>query len=183
MMKKGKQIFLSPFLKEDRLILFEWINNKELVEFNSVYKPVSRESHDSWFENLPLRKDAVIFGVRTLFDEKLIGSCQLSSINNVTRNAELQIRIGDFSMMNKGLGTEAVKLLLDYGFNKLNLKRIYLHVFATNERAINAYKKCGFRKEGVLREAAYINGRHIDANIMGILKREANGKSNCYSST
>jgi RimJ/RimL family protein N-acetyltransferase len=91
-----------------------------------------------------------------------IGSCQLHDINIVNRSAELQIRIGELKYQNKGGGSEAVRQLTNYGFTKLNLQRISLHVFATNIRALRVYEKNGFTREGFLRDAVIINGNSLD---------------------
>ena len=98
-----------------------------------------------------------------------IGSCQLTNINYVHRSAELQIRIGRSDYQNKGAGSEAVRLLIQHGFDKLELHRIMLHVFSTNLRAIHVYKKNGFQQEGLLREAAFIEGRWLDVFVFGLI--------------
>jgi RimJ/RimL family protein N-acetyltransferase len=102
---------------------------------------------------------------------KAVGSCQLLNIDMRHRNAELQIRIGEESHQGQGLGSEAVRLLCDFGFRDLNLHRIYLRVFTTNSRAISAYKKCGFKEEGVSQEAAFIDGAWVNVLGMGILNK------------
>ena len=67
---------------------------------------------------------------------------------------------------------EAVRLLLDFAFRDLNLHRVYLHVFDTNAAAIRIYEKVGFVREGVLRQAAHIDGRYVDVMVMSILREE-----------
>jgi diamine N-acetyltransferase len=94
----------------------------------------------------------------------------LLNINWRHRSGELQIRIGDAASRGRGLGTEAVRLLCDFGFADLNLHRIYLHVFASNSRAIGAYEKAGFVREGLLRQAAYIDGQWVDVVLMGLIR-------------
>jgi RimJ/RimL family protein N-acetyltransferase len=163
---------LSELIEADSPILFEWINNRELVEFNSNFKPVAWDDHCKWFDNVRKKPDLKIFGIRTAKDEKLIGSCQLMHINQASQSAELQIRLGSFSDMGKGFGSQAVALLLGYGFTVLKLQRIYLHVFSDNERAYKSYLKNGFKEEGHLRRAAFVNNRFVDIKIMGILKEE-----------
>lgn len=163
---------LGELIEEDKPILFEWINNKELVEYNSFFRPVSWENHCKWFELIRKKHEVVIFGIRTVPENKLIGTCQLLNINDLTRSAELQIRIGYFEEMGKGLGSQAVKLLLKWGFENRNLNRIYLHVFANNVRAIKSYLKNGLSEEGHLKKAAFINGEFVDVKIMAILKEE-----------
>ena len=84
----------------------------------------------------------------------------------------LGIFIGNKDYWGHGYGSDAVRLMLEYGFGQLNLHRVYLYVFAYNKRAIRAYEKCGLKHEGALREAGYKNGRYFDILVMGILENE-----------
>ncbi len=171
-MLKAKHVSLTALVNDDLPILMSWINEREQVLYNAPYKPVHEDQHKAWFESIQNRSDVVIFGIRTIENSKLIGSCQLHSIDQVHRSAELQIRIGETSQRGQGCGLEAVRLLLEFAFNDLNLHRVYLHVFVTNARAIHLYEKVGFKKEGMLREAAHVNGEYIDVMVMGLLRNE-----------
>jgi diamine N-acetyltransferase len=86
--------------------------------------------------------------------------------------AEFGIVIGDKSYWNQGYGTEAVRLLVRFGFHTLNLNRIFLRVYETNPRAIRAYEKAGFTSEGRERQAEFRNGKYIDVLRMSILRAE-----------
>jgi RimJ/RimL family protein N-acetyltransferase len=168
---KTDRINLRPLRKSDSHLLYQWITDRDLVRFNSAYFPVSESDHGAWIEKM-MRKhsDLVIFVVEENEEKNAIGTCQLFNINWVHRNAELKIRIGDKEYLGKGYGSEAVSMLTRFGFNDLNLHRIYLQVFASNQRAVNAYKKCGFKQEGVARESAFINGYWENIITMGILE-------------
>jgi RimJ/RimL family protein N-acetyltransferase len=168
----AERVTLGPLLDADLPVLFRWINEPEQVHWNSAYRPVSETDHRAWFEAVRHRSDVTIFAIRTLPEERLIGSCQLRNIDPVHRNAELQIRIGEVDERGVGYGTHAVRQLLHFGFQDLNLRRVYLNVFAHNAAAIRTYEKAGFRREGVLREAAHIDGRYVDVVVMGILRPE-----------
>ena len=149
-------------------MLYEWITNRELVILNSPYWPVSDVDHDTWIESmLARRSDLVIFVIE---DEtgKTIGTCQLTNINWVHRSAELQIRIAP-GAQGRGLGTLAIEQLCEFGFRDLGLHRINLHVWATNHRAIRVYEKAGFQREGLLREAAFVDGRFEDVIVMSLV--------------
>jgi RimJ/RimL family protein N-acetyltransferase len=161
---------LTPLRRSDARQLFAWINDRELVLFNAPYTPVHERQHLKWFDALETRRDAVIFGIRRRAHGRLLGVCQLVSISPVHRAAELQIRIGAPSARDRGLGTSAVRTLVDFAFRDLNLRRVSLHVFATNGRAIRAYEKAGFAREGLLRQAAHIDGSYVDVVVMGILR-------------
>jgi diamine N-acetyltransferase len=167
------KILLSALRASDLPLLWEWINHREQVLFNSSYRPISESQHRSWFDDISKRSDLVMFGIRLANSGKLIGTCQLHSISSVHRCAELQIRIGDVAQRGKGHGTAAVNDLLAFGFRDLNLNRVFLYVFVDNVAAIKTYAKCGFKKEGVLRKAAYIDGRYVDVSIMAILRAES----------
>ena len=153
--------------REDASILFEWINNRDLVILNAPFRSISMAEHEQWFENLGTRKNLAFFMIEDGDSGLAIGSCQLNNIHDVHRSAELQIRIGRLDYQNKGAGSEAVRLLIEHGFDKLKLHRIMLHVFSTNLRAMHVYRKNGFQQEGVLREAAFIDGRWLDVNVFG----------------
>jgi RimJ/RimL family protein N-acetyltransferase len=160
-------VTLSPLQGDDSDLLFTWINDRDLVVRSAPFKPVPRSEHDAWFEQIRRRDDVRIFGIRE--DGRLVGTCQLHSIHPVHRSAELQIRIGEPDARGRGLGTAAVARLLEFGFHELGLHRISLHVFATNEPALQLYERAGFRVEGVQREAACIDSVWVDVVLMAIL--------------
>lgn len=170
---QADRVRLRPLRRADAPLLYEWITHRELVILNAPYHPVSDVDHAAWVESmLTKRTDMVIFVIEELASNKAIGTCQLLNINWRHRSAELQIRIGDEAFRSKGHGTEAVKLLCHFGFADLNLHRIYLHVFETNKRAIRAYEKAGFLREGSLKEAAFIDGRWLDVAVMGLIEQD-----------
>ena len=82
--------------------------------------------------------------------------------------------IGNKKEREKGYGTEAIKLLLDYAFNHLNLNNIMLELLKTNERAKKCYLKCGFKELGVRRQSHYFEGIYHDSIYMQILKEDFN---------
>ncbi len=169
----GARIRLSPIRSGDSETLFRWINDRDLVLFNAGFRPVHAAQHAAWMKAAAARPDAAIFAIRLKRGDRLIGVCQLHSISAVHRNAELQIRIGDAASRGQGYGVEAVRLLVDFGFRDLNLHRIWLRVFGTNTRAIRTYLAAGFAREGVMRDAAFIDGRFVDVVVMGRLRPAA----------
>jgi RimJ/RimL family protein N-acetyltransferase len=164
---------LSPLRDEDSEVLFRWINDRELVELNAPFAPVGEVEHRRWFDAVRKRGDTVIFGIRTIADDELVGSCQLHGIDPRDRSAELQIRVGERSAWGRGYGTEAVRMLVAYGFAELGLSRVQLHAFATNERALRVYERVGFRREGVRRNGAYVAGSFVDVVEMAIVAADA----------
>lgn len=171
-MHKAQDVYLAPLSVDDAPILHGWINERAEVLRSASYRPIAYRQHLAWMEGITGRSDATIFAIRRIVGDDLVGTCQLHGVSAVDRTAELQIRLGVVAERGKGLGTQAVRLLLDYGFLDLNLQRIYLHVIATNTAAIRVYEKTGFVHEGLLRRAAYVDGAYVDLAFMAILREE-----------
>lgn len=112
------------------------------------------------------------FSIRTLEDDKLIGGVGLWVISWTHAEAWLGISIGERDYWGRGYGTEAVRLILQYGFLELNLRRISLGLHAYNERARKSYEKIGFVMEGRMRGEGWRDGVHYDSLWMGILREE-----------
>jgi RimJ/RimL family protein N-acetyltransferase len=171
----GESLRLAPLRPSDVDALFAWINDRDQVLFNSRYRPVHAWQHREWFDSIRDRNDVAIFGIRLIDPDTLIGSCQLTTIDPYHGTAELQIRIGKLGERGLGYGTEAVRLLLLHAFRDLRLRRVELSVFASNQAARRCYAKVGFREEGVLRKAAFLDGQVVDVVLMGILSGELAG--------
>ena len=83
--------------------------------------------------------------------------------------------IGEKDFWGRGYGTEALKLVVNYAFNRLNLHKIYAGINSSNKASIRAYQKVGFKVEGRKREERYIDGRYHDTMIMGLISNEYQG--------
>ena len=157
---------------EDSPLFFSWINDRELVEQSAPFKPISLNEHERWFFGIQVDSSVRIFAIASETDGTTIGYCQLKKIDRRGGSAELQIRIGDRGSQGKGLGTSAVRRLLAHAFLELGLRKVYLHVFADNDRAYRTYIKCGFQVEGVLRDAVRIDGVLKDIREMAVLRKD-----------
>jgi RimJ/RimL family protein N-acetyltransferase len=106
-------------------------------------------------------------------DEHCIGQCALFQFDANARTAGLGITIGYQDYWGKGYGREAVLLLLDYAFRLRNLRRVWLTVNGRNERAIRAYRACGFVEEGRQREHVWSDGAYDDLVYMAVMRKES----------
>ena len=172
MMREGKKVCLRSLRDDDILMLFQWINNPELIQFTNTFRPVSEAEQRIWFQSLSERKDQIVLGIEARKEERLIGTCGLYAIEWPNRKAEVRIKIGDRSYWGRGYGKEALALLLDFAFQDLNLRKLWLRVLSTNERALKLYKAVGFEEEGVLKEDMYIRGHYDDLIVMGLLRKD-----------
>jgi RimJ/RimL family protein N-acetyltransferase len=124
---------------------------------------------ERWRDDWP---GSVNFAVRALDDDRLVGMTRLYDIDALHRTAVLGISVGRRSEWGKGFGTDASTVTIRYGFQELNLHRIWLDVFAYNERAQTLYQRLGFTEEGRLREQLARDGRRYDVVLMGLLRGE-----------
>lgn len=174
-MLQGKRLKLAPLKREYIESFLKWLNDPEVTQYLIGYRPLTRDMEEEWFNNLKKRDNAFIFSILLTDGEKLIGNCGLEDIHWINRVGACGIFIGDKENQGKGYGTEALQLLLNYGFNTLNLNRIDLKVYEFNTRAIKCYKKVGFIEEGRKRQATFKNGKFYDDIIMSILREEWEG--------
>ena len=105
-------------------------------------------------------------------DDEFVGTTGLYDLQWVMRSASFRVFIGDKLSWDRGIGTDCARLMLRYGFDKLNLNRIWLGVNAANERAVRAYEKAGFVREGLLRQEQFRNARYYDVVRMAVLRDE-----------
>ncbi len=169
---EGKKIYLSPISVEDYELYTKWMNDRSVTDgTHSTSLLVTIEGEKKWIEQMTNSKD-YIFDIVLQDKDILIGNCSITKIDYVSGTAELGIMIGEEKYRSNGYGQEALKLLLDYGFNFLRLHNICLGVFSFNERAINCYKKVGFKEYGRRTEAYYLDGKYYDIIYLEYLEKD-----------
>ena len=169
----GEKVYLSPRSIEDAEKYAEWLNDFKVTDYTGKSADmVSIPGEIEYLKNNVNNKAS--FGIVTLGNDKLIGTVSLEQFENENRSACFGIFIGDEEYRNIGYGTEATRLILDYGFNYLNLHSVWLNVIACNERAIKCYQKCGFTECGRRRDARFVNGKYFDLITMEILEDNFN---------
>ena len=173
-MLRGEKVTLRAVEKEDQETLWRYWNDLEveLAGGGDPPKPVSLERLRARFERQEREGGSDHTGFVIEVDGATIGHCGLFHFDVAARHCELGIGIGEKDHWGRGHGREAVKLLLDYAFRIRNLRRVWLETHASNERAIRAYRACGFVEEGRMREHVWLAGRYVDSVIMGVMRDE-----------
>ena len=169
---KGDRIYLSPMNSDDYEIYTKWMNDKSVTENLSMHTQiVTLNSEKQWLEK---NNNEYTFSIILKEEDRLLGNVSLMEVDLINGKAVLGIFIGEKDDRNKGYGKEAIKLILNYGFNSLNLNNIMLQVYSFNEKAINTYKKIGFKTFGIRRSCKYHDGVIYDEVYMDIVKEEFN---------
>lgn len=168
----GERLYLSPFDADDTQLYTkwaEWMNDRAVSDqFGGHHNLVSLSSAKGTLGELKGYRFSMIL----LDGDVLIGHISLHDVDHLNRNAFLGIVIGDEKHRSKGFGSEAIRLILDYGFKTLNLHNIMLSVHADNCAGIACYKKVGFQEAGRRREGVFKDGKYIDKIYMDILAHE-----------
>ena len=166
--------FLREICRNDIQVINSWRNDREIIDtLGASFRYINEETDVNWFNNyISSRSSTIRLAICEKESSTLIGAGYLLGIDWINRSAEFSIWIGEKSYQGKGAGYFAVKEILNHAFKDLNLNRIHLTVFSTNQRAINLYKKVGFIEEGRLRQAIYKNGGYNDMLQMSILVDE-----------
>ncbi len=169
----GKKVRLRAFREDDLKSAITWINNPVVTRYLTDMRPRSIVEERAWLDRAMRNDDptAVMLVIETS-DGEYAGSVGLMHIDVRNRHAEAGIVIARPEDWGRGLGTEAMQLILRHAFEELNLHRILLRVFTFNERAIKSYVKLGFVEEGRLRENMFRHGAWHDTVLMGILADE-----------
>jgi RimJ/RimL family protein N-acetyltransferase len=157
--------------RDDIPTFVRWFADPEVREFLLLNRPISIAEEEQWFVQQLQSQNAELFAIETN-DGIHIGNIGLHDINWLHRSAEMGIVIGHKQYWGKGYGSDAIRTLLRFAFDEMNLHRVQLTVYEDNARAIRAYEKCGLRHEGRLRDAVYRKGRYYDMLLMSVLSGE-----------
>lgn len=169
----GERVFLSPVAPEDAALWASWLNDPEVTvplgdEAYVIYglERAQMDVHET------AERQGRAFTIVEKESGRAIGRCVMFDVNPVDRSAMVGIFIGEKDSRGKGYGQESMRLLLDFGFNLLNLHSIMLGVFSFNEPAIRCYRSLGFQEIGRRRDARWIGGKAYDGILMDLLEDE-----------
>ncbi len=171
----GERIMLREYKKEDLEHMRKWVNDPEVVNnlsdlflFPHPHR-VTESFLDTMLEGNAEVKGFVIADKET---EAYIGQIDLIKTDWKNRVGTLGIVIGAKENRGKGIGEEAIRLLQDFAFNRLNLNKLELTLRDYNVQGYKCYQKCGFVEEGRIMQNFYVDGIYTDTIHMGVLKSE-----------
>ena len=173
-MYNGNKVKLRAYCKDDIKLAQEYLNQPEIMKnlVPGIPYPLTLESEEKWYESLIDSKDSYNFAIEDLKNGLYLGGCFINNIDWKKSVVTVGIFIGNKDYLGKGYGTDAMKVLVKFIFDEMNINKVKLNVYLFNARAIRCYEKCGFKKEGVLRQEIFRDGKYYDEIVMGILKEE-----------
>lgn len=172
----GERVYLRPLERDDAALIVGWLRNRELTwSLGDFFPAADVHAVADGIERLYRSGHDLLLGVVRRDTDRLIGMTELHHLDLGNRQASFGLLI---AQTGKGYGPEVAGLVLDYAFGPLALNRVWVQVDERNTRGIRAYQKVGFRREGLLRESRYVDGRYRNTLLMAVLCREwrARGK-------
>ena len=167
----GTLVRLRAHEPADVAVLNDLINDPEVGEGLGMVMPQPVSGYQAFIEMTKEDDAKSMFVIERLDGAMPIGACSFFAIEPAPRTAVIGVWLGK-PYWDSGLGTDAVRTLCRFGFDHMNVQRIELNVFATNPRAMRAYEKVGFVREGTRRRAEFVRGHHVDSYLMGLLSEE-----------
>jgi RimJ/RimL family protein N-acetyltransferase len=170
----GSQVYLRPLERTDLNERYlAWLNDPEVTRFMETGTfPTTAQDLEKFYEEVTGSRSQVILAIVDKKSDQHVGNVKLGPIQWLHRSATFGILIGDKRFWGKGIGKEATRLMVEYGFERLNLRRIDLGVLADHESALRCYESAGFRSEGRMRQALFQRGEYKDRVWMGLLRSD-----------
>ncbi len=166
----GNKCYLSPIDINDAEKYAMWLNDQEITDYLQLSTSVIPiEGEREILRSLSKDHNYAIVALET---DQLLGNVGLINIDHIHRSAEIGIFIGEKSFWNKGYGKEAMSLLIDYSYKKLNLNNILLRTYDFNTRAIACYEKIGFKRIGEIRQGIIRNLEYHNLILMDLLPED-----------
>ena len=172
----GNRVVLRPITGADTAAMFASLSDKESQRLTGTQESFTFEQVQNYCQGLEGADDRVDYAITLKDDPAYLGEVVLNEIDWETRSASFRIALASEKLFGKGYGTEATRLIIEFGMQTLKLHRIELEVYDFNPRARHVYEKAGFVLEGIRRDVLLWEGKYQSAILMSILEGEYNEK-------
>lgn len=175
---KGKRIYLREVRVSDvNEKYYRWLNDPEVSRYlETRFVSQSMENILEFVKSKSGSPNEPFFAICLKEDNNHIGNIKLGPINWNHRNADVSLIIGEKNCWGKGYATEAIKLVTSYAFHELNINKLKAGCYAENLGSARAFKKCGYRQEGLLKGHVFNNGKETDLILLGVRKADFDQK-------
>lgn len=167
--KVGSKIYLRRITPGDTKLVVQWRNSAE-VRNNFIYRtPITFESHMKWYEKYVVTAQIEDFIVCDINTDKELGCVYLQKFEKEHRRAESGIFLGSETVKGQGIGSEALELLVKYGFEQKKLHKIVARVLSTNIASIKLHERVGYKQEAYFKDEVFVDGKYHDIVMLGII--------------
>ncbi|GAA3178821.1 MULTISPECIES: GNAT family N-acetyltransferase [Streptomyces] len=167
----GARIRLVPLAARHAADYHAATLDPEIRRLTGSHRDFTRAEIERWCGGAAARAGRLDLAVEDRESGRFLGDVALMDVDPDNGHATLRILLVA-GATDRGLGSEAVRLLLGHAFDRVRLHRVQLEVFAYNHRARRAYERCGFTVEGRMRQALRWDGAWHDVLVMAVLRTE-----------
>lgn len=168
-----ERIYLRALEIDDYKISIKWRKDDQI--WNMLGGPkyfVSEAYEKKWVEDTIFNSKDVKLAICLIENDKYIGNVYMTDIDEINRSCNSHVLIGDKNYWGKGYAREALLKAIKYMFEERNIHRIQANVLESNELSLKMLKKCGYKVDGLLRDAVYKSGRYQNQYVLSLLKEE-----------
>lgn len=171
---EGERIYLRGVTLDDVNEQYQrWMNDVSVNQYlESRFYPHTIETIKNYVCNMQGNDGTAFFAIVLKDGNQHIGNIKLGPINTIHHFADIGILIGEKNCWGKGYATEAIRLIVKYAFDVLNLHKVTAGCYASNKGSLKAFTKAGFSREGVRRNHCYSDGKYVDDIILGLINEK-----------
>jgi RimJ/RimL family protein N-acetyltransferase len=167
----GEHVILRAFERDDAERCYRWMNDPNIVRTLKTRYPIAFQTEVQWLERaMEASPTERHFAIERKDDRSHIGNGSLHDIDWVSRTGWFGLFIGEPSAWNRGFGSDAIKTLVRFSFDEMNLHKLRINVFEYNERAKHVLLAAGFVQEGKLTRDFYREGTYHDIVVFSIFR-------------
>jgi RimJ/RimL family protein N-acetyltransferase len=167
----GEHVILRAFEREDAERCYRWINDPNIVRTLKTRYPIAFQNEMEWLDRaMHASVTERHFAIERKDDRTHIGNASIHEIDWVSRNAAFGLFIGEPSAWNRGFGGDAIRTLVRFAFDEMNLRKLRIDIFDYNDRAKHVLETQGFVVEGRLRQEFYREGTYHDIVVLSVFR-------------
>jgi len=160
----GKKVVLEPLsMRHFSNRYLQWMNDPVVCADNRhAVLPCTGTQMKNYLRHAPKSKADILFAIRLKKSGRHVGNISLNGISWINRSGEISVLIGEKSVWGRGIGTDACRLVMDYGFERLGLHRIWMGMTSRNIGMVKIARRLSMKREGVFKDFLFKDGRYLD---------------------
>ena len=167
----GEHVILRAFEREDAERCYRWMNDPNIVRTLKSRYPIAFQNEAEWLERaMHASPSERHFAIERKEDRSHIGNASIHEIDWVSRTGSFGLFIGEPTAWNRGFGGDAIRTLVRFAFEEMNLRKLRINVFEYNDRAKHVLEAQGFVEEGRLRQEFFREGSYHDLLVLSIFR-------------
>lgn len=170
---KCKSVAIRSIEKSDLATIHKWRNSEYLRQYFREHREFSMKQIEDWYHGMLTDNKFEMFVIENCDTSEIVGVAGITYIDWVNRHGDVHFYIGkEDAWIDNTYSKGAVEIILNYGFNTLNLNKLWIEVYEIDEKKLCFFKSLGFKVDASLREHYFHNGSYYTSHILSLLRKE-----------